>query len=247
LDNLKGQGVIEHAVFAFYLTDDFNSLGPNPSSSLSFGSWDLEKYALSDLTYVTVYPSQGYWAVQLSAIGIGDTTLPVASYAVIDSGTSLIVVPLDIYEKMRAVICAAVICEFSFDLTVFSCENGEETHLPVLSFTIDGTEFPLPPQHYFLKENGVCYVLILPMDFPLYILGDPFMRAYYTVFDADNSRIGIARSLNHPSTPEGWLILVIIGCVILLLIAGTIGSCFLIKRRRATSTDLMEPLIRSRS
>ena len=34
-----------------------------------------------------------------------------------------------------------------------------------------------------------------------YDLGIPFMQAYYTLFDAETNRIGLARSVNYPYLP----------------------------------------------
>ena len=250
LDNLKAQGVIHETLFAFYLSDNYDASNPNPKlpSSLSFGSMDLEKYALSDLTYVAVNAATGYWAVPISVVTIGNETMVENSYAIIDSGTSLITTPVVVYWKINALICERVACESSQDFTVFACPNGEEKHLPDLSFTLDGSSFPLSPKHYILKEGNFCVALLYPFDMSnVYILGDAFMRAYYTVYDADNSRIGLANSINNPPPTQGWRVLVIILGVLLLLIVGVVGSCLFVKHRKAPSSDLTEPLIPSNS
>lgn len=244
LDSLKAQGVIHEAVFAFYLSDNSDS-SIELSSSLSFGSWDLDKYALSDLTYVAVRAETGYWAVQLTAFTIANENVAENSLAIIDSGTSLITTPLGTFWTITNLICKLVTCEDSLDLIVFACPNGEEKGLPDLSFTLEGTEFPLSPKQYILKEEGYCVVLIYPLDFSVYILGDVFMRAYYTVFDAEHSRIGLANSVNNPPPLQGWRVLVIVTCVFGLLIAATVASCLLVKRMKTPSSDLTEPFIRS--
>merc|ERR1711916_65987 len=47
-----------------------------------------------------------------------------------------------------------------------------------------------------LDQGGqtVCQLGIMPFDqgVPLYILGDTLMRAYYTVFDRENNKVGFA-------------------------------------------------------
>lgn len=61
-------------------------------------------------------------------------------------------------------------------------------------YTLEGDEYVID------AGNGkVCILAIMGMDIPepagpLWILGDVFMRKYYTVFHYGNAQIGLARS-----------------------------------------------------
>merc|ERR1719198_1417744 len=122
--------------------------------------------------------------------------------AVVDTGTSLIVAPTDmagkIFDAMREWIEAGGTCD---DLS----------KLPNLEFNLNGKPFSLPPdlyvgtlegelgedlrgfmphlyqEHQHLYESVGCQPLIMTMDAdsqfgPLWILGMPFFRKYYTNF-----------------------------------------------------------------
>jgi hypothetical protein len=79
------------------------------------------------------------------------------------------------------------------------CECNESSRFPIITFSFDSnTEFELQGDDYLLKDlkSGLCIPLILPSEFDLWILGDVFLRQYYTVFDMDSKRIGFAKSVN---------------------------------------------------
>lgn len=46
----------------------------------------------------------------------------------------------------------------------------------------------------------VCGSTLMNMDIKdhMFLVGDIFMRKYYTIFDRDNDRVGLAKSVNGP-------------------------------------------------
>merc|ERR1711904_209402 len=66
--------------------------------------------------------------------------------------------------------------------------------LPAVEFTLGGgKKFTLEAQDYVLQVQGQCLFAFMPIDLPshlgeMWILGDVFMRKYYTVFDYGNKR-----------------------------------------------------------
>jgi len=59
-----------------------------------------------------------------------------------------------------------------------------------------------------LKDISHCIGAFSPLDVPepkgpLWVLGDTFISKYYTVFDRDNKRIGLAKSKHSsPGSPN---------------------------------------------
>lgn len=71
-----------------------------------------------------------------------------------------------------------------------------------MTFTIDGTEYTLSGKDYVIEVTSggqsECLFGMMPMDFSgthlegTFILGDVFIRKYYTHFDYANKRVGFA-------------------------------------------------------
>ncbi|POI32292.1 hypothetical protein CIB84_003956 [Bambusicola thoracicus] len=117
--------------------------------------------------------------------------------AIVDTGTSLLTVPNQVFTELMQYIGAQ---DDGNGQYVASCNNIE--YMPTITFVISGTSFPLPPSAYMLQSNsGYCSVGIestyLPSQTgqPLWILGDVFLRVYYSIYDMGNNQVGFATAV----------------------------------------------------
>ncbi|XP_072379228.1 cathepsin D-like isoform X1 [Diabrotica undecimpunctata] len=189
-DNLIQQGVINKAAFSFYLGHVNDTVG----GELVLGGSD-PKYYKGDFSYLPV-TKQRYWQVNMDNFTAGDATVcNNGCEAIIDSGTSFIIGPWEDIEAINDAIDAY----YSGGLYYANCQYLDE--LPDLEFTLSGKKFVVKPEQYILKyhdiyRGNVCVTTFSSADFDSagfqWILGDAFMRQFYTEFDLENNRIGIA-------------------------------------------------------
>ncbi|KAJ6141255.1 Vacuolar protease A [Penicillium chermesinum] len=81
----------------------------------------------------------------------------------------------------------------------YSVECEKRDSLPDLTFTLSGHNFTIGPYDYILEVQGSCISSFMGMDFPepmgpLAILGDAFLRSWYSVYDLGNSEVGLAKA-----------------------------------------------------
>ena len=191
-DNIMNQKLLAVNMFAFY----YSKL-PRQESALFFGGPDPEFYT-GKITWIPVM-RQFYWEIRLQDIFIGNQPLhlcnPHGQYTVdeggckivLDTGTSLIAGPSDAISNLLEKLDVPSHCN---DLSA----------LPDLSLQVGGTKFIMHPADYVLPggdDGENCKAAFMPLDVPeprgpLFILGDAFMRKFYTVFDRSQDRVGIA-------------------------------------------------------
>lgn len=243
VETLKEQGVIDKDVFAFYLAE--TSDHSKPQSSLSLGSYNLTKYALSNFSYIRLRNLSGFWVVTLNSFKVEKAEMPDSAPVIIVPTISGIGIPFGAYELYRFAVCRIVKCDPNYDGVSFECPNGEEESLPDIVFKLDNADFPLSYKHYISKEGNTCYDKISSHFGAIYILGNSFMRAYYTVFDKDNYRIGFARSINYPlvSRLSMWTVALIAAIAVALIAGAVVGYC-LYRRKGLQAAEAAEPLMR---
>jgi saccharopepsin len=187
--NMIDQGLIDSAVFAFYLSDTKDG----DDSEATFGGIDKAHYT-GDITYIPLR-RKAYWEVDLDAITLGDSTAEMESTGVIlDTGTSLIALPSTMAELLNKEIGAKK--GFNGQYTV-ECTTRDS--LPDLTFTLTGHNFTISPYDYILEVQGSCISAFMGMDIPapagpLAILGDAFLRKWYSIYDLEKNAVGIAKS-----------------------------------------------------
>ncbi|TFJ83444.1 hypothetical protein NSK_005284 [Nannochloropsis salina CCMP1776] len=179
--NLIKQGLVAEPVFSFYL-------GDNAPGELTLGGTDPAHYK-GDIHYVPL-KSATYWEVALEDVQVQGLSLTNVDSAIIDSGTSLITGPKKEVAKLAKLVGAT---RFILGEYLIDC-NAQG---PDIDFVIDGRTYSLSADDYKIRDGGLCLFAFMGLDIPrpsgpLWILGDSFMRRYYTTFNYEKQTVGLA-------------------------------------------------------
>ncbi|XP_078054033.1 gastricsin-like [Mustelus asterias] len=186
-DTMMKDNLLEKPIFSL-------CLGSKEGGEVIFGGIDDSLYT-GQLTWAPVL-QEVFWTIALQSVRINgvDFFCYEGCQAVVDSGTSRITVPQNDIGLLRQEIGAH---EDSNGGYLVNCDSIGS--MPSLTFVISGVEFTIPASEYVLQANGYCvpgfevtYISPPTKSGPLWIIGEVFLRSFYSVFDRGNNRIGFA-------------------------------------------------------
>ncbi|EDM12832.1 pepsinogen 5, group I (pepsinogen A) [Rattus norvegicus] len=187
-DNLWIQGLIPQNLFAFYLSSK-----DEKGSVLMLGGVDPSYYH-GELHWVPV-SKPSYWQLAVDSISMNGEIIACdgGCQGIMDTGTSLVTGPRSSILNIQNLIGAKASGDGEYFL---KCDTINT--LPDIVFTIDSVTYPVPASAYIRKDHSHnCRSNFEestddPSDPELWVLGDVFLRLYFTVFDRANNRIGLA-------------------------------------------------------
>ncbi|XP_074119069.1 chymosin-like [Sminthopsis crassicaudata] len=184
-DNMMRKHLVAQNLFSVYMSRN------GQGSMLTLGGIDSSYYTGS-LHWVPI-TVQGYWQFSVDSITVDGQVVACdgGCQAILDTGTSLLVGPSYDISNIQSVIGATQGQYGEFDINCSSLSS-----MPTVVIHINGRQYPLPPSAYTNQEEGACTSGFQgDGSSQLWILGDVFIREYYSVFDRDNNRVGLAKAV----------------------------------------------------
>jgi len=196
--NAVDQGLVQEPVIGVWLNKAEGS--EDDGGNITFGGID-ERHIGSEITWAPVI-RKGYWEVELENVTMNGEKIGITTKrAAIDTGTSLFAIPTEEAEIINKRIGAV---KQNSGQYMVDCNKLDS--LPTLELEFNGHSFPLTPQQYVLEVGGglfggesQCISGFMGIDIPapagpLWIVGDVFLRIYYTIYDLGNNRVGFAKA-----------------------------------------------------
>jgi len=191
-------------VFSVYLGREIQD-----EAEISFGGIRPERMA-SPMTWMSV-SEEGYWQFQFTDFLVDGKPMKLCEkygkrqcQAVLDTGSSLMMGPT---EDLNPILKAL---SFGSDPQM-NCT--EKQTFPKLGFKIANKTFEMEPEDYmdrssYSQQNTTaqaCWAHLMPIGDtgrgPIFVLGMPFMRTFYTAYNVRDKKIGIALA-NHKAAQQ---------------------------------------------
>lgn len=195
---MMDQGVVDEPLFSFWISKNRTS---SVGGVLTLGGSNKNFYT-GDVTWnaVTV---KDYWQIAVQGLSIagrkGTDACDRGCDAIVDTGTSLIVGPVNDVYRLNTIIGAKLMWG---GMWFVDCDTVMS--LPDIIFKIQGKDFPLKSTEYIIpvKTSGgmMCLSAFTPQDVKsnrglLWVLGDVFHSVYYTIYHVGNNQIGFAKGI----------------------------------------------------
>lgn len=194
-------------------------------SELTLGGWNAA-HLEEELSWNAVDdPALGHWIVRVKSISVDGIPLSFCAQgckAAFDSGTPLLAVPTDAFSQVYAALrhlpdsdgqCSRGGPRIEIELDTFTVSllpreyaQLEKVKSRGRAKADTGTMAPSSPADIGLNAEDTpmfCKPMLMAMTVPepmgpkLFILGEPVLQKYYTVYDAEEKRIGIARAFHQ--------------------------------------------------
>uniref|UniRef100_A0A915LVU1 Peptidase A1 domain-containing protein n=1 Tax=Meloidogyne javanica TaxID=6303 RepID=A0A915LVU1_MELJA len=179
--------------FAFWLTNDnYDVTNSTIGGEFTLCGTNSERY--KEPIFWCPLMSTDYWRLSLTSVSLDSLVLSsINASAILDTGTSLIAGPSSIINKINAKIGAQNYLGGWLNL---NCSTLNK--LPSVHFTLGGNNFTLIPADYVIQiDKNTCLSGFASVDLNgnMWILGDLFITKWYTIFDHENKRVGLAEAI----------------------------------------------------
>ncbi|XP_062396467.1 pepsin A-like [Sardina pilchardus] len=183
-DNMMEKGLVSQQLFSVYLSRK------TATSAVLFGEIDPQYYTGS-LSWVPL-TSETYWQIKMDSVTINGDVVACAGgcQAIVDTGTSLVIGPYNDIQNINGWVGANT---NQYGNPVVSC--GNIMSMPEVVFHINGQPFVLPATAFVSQTSDSCTTGFSPGGGTVWILGDVFIREFYTVFDRQTKVVGFATAV----------------------------------------------------
>ncbi|AGO10765.1 AaceriAGR407Cp [[Ashbya] aceris (nom. inval.)] len=188
--NMLERGQLKEPVFGIFLPKDLQHIN---EGEIIFGGYDDTKFS-GPLEWLPV-TKKGFWEVEFNSISTGNSSVQGEGQgAILDTGSSLTLLPTELFDKFNGALEAALGINNSNPIP---CSLRDSA--PDVVFELGGKKFAITGNEYIMPAGPACMITIRPQPSDAQsnavILGTPFLRKFYSVYDLGSDRVGLAKAI----------------------------------------------------
>ncbi|KAJ3133950.1 hypothetical protein HK100_003981 [Physocladia obscura] len=160
-----------------------------------------------------------YWSLLPARVTVGNSVViaaPKQTVAIVDSGSTFLAMDANSLSVLVTALGGGNISRFRYDLEngVYEVDCGYAYTLPEIAFGIvedengDVASFALNNVDYVFNDGDSCAIGIVSLSYAsdetaVWILGDLFLKKYYSLYDLANRQVGFALAADGITSGNG--------------------------------------------
>ncbi|AAS51369.1 ACR143Wp [Eremothecium gossypii ATCC 10895] len=190
INTLIDSGGLKDPMFGIYISNAQNR--NSPVGEIVLGGYNTQKFK-GDIKWLPVL-RKAFWETDLSAFKVGNFALDVQGLtAVFDTGSSFIIMPEDTYTDFVSQFPGASHDDGTDYVDCSTVNSG-----PDLTLDFGGVALKLSARDYVMQLGRNTCILAVSGNSRVtgeVILGDTFLRRYYTIYNFGDNTIGVASAV----------------------------------------------------
>jgi len=220
-DMIPDHGCRRSNTFGVFLADSVTE-----DSEIALGGWN-QGHVSEELSWAPVHDEKiGHWIINIRGLRVGNEKLNFCDdgtcRAAVDTGTALLAVPPKIFRELFEELrhspppsghCHGVGPQLHIELEHFTVTLGPKEYSQVRktnrtyspTYRLPDDEDRNATRHQRKTRTDLrCFPLLMTLEMPaplgpkLFILGEPVLRKYYSVYDGERKRVGFGRAFHRP-------------------------------------------------
>lgn len=207
---LKQAGVISATMFGFLLTLSSHQ------SVLDIGGYDTANMQSGyTITWIPTMTGQFFWEIPFSGVRYStQDTLPSdpsivsgyyydVTYGIMDTGTTLMYVPYGLFATLLPVIVQGHSEAVYYSSSGAYTATCDTTTYQSIFMYINGSYYEMTPDTWLFPydpTNNICLIGILDSGSSMFLVGDVFLKNYYSIWDDDNNQMALVPNIYSTAT-----------------------------------------------
>ena len=192
---MKAKGYIKNRIFSLYIG---NHLKSNKKSVFTLDSWNLKEYGIEEVFVIQINQSKTLWETTIKGFWVDNDRIFRGNDRLIFSIVNIyLIIDGSVFKKFVSVLIKAVpSCVLINSNYICDCDLENYSEFPEISFSLNNNYFVITPESYLLyPQDGKCKVLVYSNgDSGIWILGLPYFKEYYNMFDIEKKEIHVSRA-----------------------------------------------------